>query len=147
MTVAISIRSIAIAGRRWNVDVPVPVRHCIRWCCAYCCPQGAVLARDSSDESSVAIRVDEFHWLSAAKRCSHFWWSHFAKKEQELSVAEWLASQRMLSSGFDDMRDVPVGQTHCVRLVGDHGRKERINSGHTLKTTNRLIGKTRETRY
>src|SRR6185503_9158398 len=111
--------------------------------CAYCCPKRSVLASYPSDESSVTIRVDEFDRLSTAKCCSHFGRGHLAKQEQELSVAEWLAGQRMLSSGLDDVRDISVGETHRVRLVGDHCSEERIDSGHTHRTTQFSPRKTR----
>ena len=133
MAVAISIRCTVAIGRwRWNIDDPIAIHRRICRCCAYCCPQRPVLASDSRHESSVTIRVDELDWLAAAKGCGHFWRSHLAKKKQELAVAEWLAGQRVLGSGFDDVRDVPIGETHGVCLVGDHCRKERIDSGHTL---------------
>ena len=123
--------------------MPISIHRCICRRCTDCRPQRSVLASYPRDESSVTICVDELDRLTTAKRCCHFRRSHFTKKEQKLSFAEWLASQRMLRSGFDDVRNVTIGETDCVRLVGDHCRKKWIDSGHTCRTTQRVDGKTR----
>src|SRR4026207_296845 len=115
--------------------MPVAIHRCVCRRCADCCPQRSVLASYPGDESSVTIGVDELDRLPTPSGASHFRRSHFTKKEQKLSFAKWLAGQRMLRSGFDDVRNVTIGETDCVRLVGDHCRKKRVDSGHTCRTT------------
>ena len=99
------------------------------------CDERPILARNARYEPSLRIRVDELHRLGSVQCRDDIRRRHFAQEKQQLAVAERLARERMLSATFDDVRDIPIGETHRVRLVGDHGSQERVDSWHTVLTT------------
>lgn len=74
--------------------------------------QRFVLAHHAGDESPFGVGIDKFDRIDSAERGCDVRRGHLAKEDQQLSVAERLASKRMLRSGLDQMRDIPVGQSN-----------------------------------
>ena len=78
----------------------------------YNCLEGAVLAHHPRYEPALAVGIYKFDWIDSAKCRRDFGRRHLAEENEQLSVTQWLPRERMLGSGLDQMRDIPIGEPY-----------------------------------
>jgi hypothetical protein len=89
----------------------------------------------SDDEAAFTVGVMELDRLDTIETRHNVRRRHFAQEQQQLAVAQGLPGERMLSSALYDVCDVAVGEAHGLSTVGHHGCQERVDSWHTVLTT------------